>query len=58
MNLNSQRHLFVYFLVVDTYTCVKGKFRSQVVNFTISADILITKFMLKIQSENETFFLI
>ena len=37
--IESPWHLFAYFLVTDTYTCVISKFHKQIMEFTISADI-------------------
>ena len=37
--VESPWHLFAYFHVEDTYTCVISKIHKQIVDFTISADV-------------------
>ena len=53
--VESPRHLFAYFHVTDIYTCLISKFHKHIVDFTISAYVKSTKFMLIITSENKNF---
>ena len=56
MILLSPRHLFANFLVKDTYTHVISRFHEQIMDFTLSADVLSTKFIVMIMSENKNLF--